>query len=103
MGLANAWKSFRHTPPPLPYEATLDRANPDPATEPIGYTNPNIQPDERPDDCSCRALLDAAGQNPECPLHGWWTRDPAVLDLADLTRELGSALAAAKAKFGGGA
>lgn len=28
--------------------------------------------------------------------------DPAVLHLADLTRELGSALAAARAAFGGG-
>jgi hypothetical protein len=50
--------------------------------------------------CTCR-VFDAIGQNPECAKHPWWGRDPAVLDLADLTRELGSALKAAQAKFGG--
>lgn len=50
--------------------------------------------------CTCKAF-DAIGQNPECPEHPWWSHDNDVLHLADLTRELGSALAAAQATFGG--
>lgn len=53
---------------------------------------------EKPADCVCQALFDP---NPTCPPHGWWHRDKAVLDLADLTRELGSAWDAAVKTFGG--
>lgn len=61
---------------------------------------PGLEPDTEPA-CTCRAF-DAIGQNPECPEHPWWAHDNDVLHLADLTRELGSALAAARATFGGG-
>ena len=57
--------------------------------------------DDEPD-CTCKAF-DGHGQNPECAEHPWWRRDPAVLDLADLTRELGPAWDAARKQFGGGA
>jgi hypothetical protein len=53
-------------------------------------------------DCTCRAF-DGHGQNPECDAHPWWRTDPPVLHLADLTRELGSALEAARHLFGGSA
>lgn len=81
-------------PPVL--EKLIRRTSPDTTPEPVGYTNPNVPPEQHPG-CICRALLDAAGQNPTCPIHGWWTRDPIVLKLADLTRELGTAWEAAMA------
>jgi hypothetical protein len=68
--------------------------DPTPAPEPLSYHNPNHTPDPEPA-CTCKAF-DAIGQNPECAEHPWWRSDPAVLDLADLTRELGSALKAAQ-------
>ena len=74
---------------------------PEPAPQPHAYHNPN-QPIERDPDCTCRAF-DGHGQNPLCDAHPWWLRDPAVLDLADLTRELGTAWAAACKQFGGDA
>jgi hypothetical protein len=87
--------------------AALDRLmrrldpDPEPTPEPLAYHNPNQQPPPDPH-CICRTL-DSVGQNPTCDTHGWWTRDDQVLHLADLTRELGSSLAAAQAKFGGSA
>jgi hypothetical protein len=69
--------------------------------DPPGYTNPNQPPPTNPD-CICRNL-DGIGQNPTCTVHPWWRHDDDALDLADLTRELGSALAAARQKFGDGA
>jgi hypothetical protein len=63
---------------------------------------PTPQPEADETSCTCKAF-DAIGQNPECPEHPWWSHDDDVLHLADLTRELGSALAAAQAKFGGNA
>lgn len=71
-----------------------------PEPEPLDYVNPNQQP-EPEDGCICRASLAVGEPNPTCPPHGWWNRDPAVLDLADLTRELGS-WEAARRMFGGG-
>jgi hypothetical protein len=61
---------------------------------------PQPQPEADETPCTCKAF-DAIGQNPECPEHPWWAHDNDVLHLADLTRELGSALAAARATFGG--
>lgn len=59
-------------------------------------TEPDVRPTPTPDPtCTCRAF-DGHGQNPECPKHPWWRQDEAVLHLADLTRELGSAWAAAQ-------
>jgi hypothetical protein len=80
----------------------------------LGITRTRIDPDPQPgfDEppplsatpgepaCTCR-VFDAIGQNPECDAHPWWARDTPVLDLADLTRELGSAWDAAQATFGG--
>lgn len=84
---------------PAALERLINRRDPDPKPD-IGYTNPNQQPEPNPD-CTCPAL--DLGGNPTCALHGWWNRDAAVLDLADLTRELGSSWEAAKATFGGNA
>jgi hypothetical protein len=75
--------------------------DPPPAPEPPSYHNPNHTPEPEPD-CTCRNL-DGRGQNPTCTVHPWWRHDPAALHLADLTRELGSAWAAARATFGGNA
>ena len=75
--------------------------DPTPAPEPPGYHNPN-QPIERDPGCTCKAF-DGYRQNPLCDAHPWWRHDPHALHLADLTRELGSALKAAQAAFGGNA
>lgn len=53
----------------------------------------NLYPTAPNNDCICRGDR----QNPTCDEHPWWRHDPHALDLADLTRELGSALAAARA------
>jgi hypothetical protein len=58
------------------------------------------QPDPPQPECICTPF-GAVGQNPECHVHPWWRHDTAVLDLADLTRELGSAWEAARQQFGG--
>jgi len=73
--------------------------DPPPTTEPDPV--PLFPADPNPD-CICRNL-DGHGQNPTCPIHPWWRHDPHALHLADLTRELGSAWAAARQAFGGGA
>jgi hypothetical protein len=86
---------------PAALDRLIRRLDPDPAPEPPGYTNPNQPPPVDPD-CICRNL-DGIGQNPTCLVHPWWRHDDDALDLADLTRELGSALAAAQQKFGGSA
>lgn len=90
---------------PAALDRLIHRLDPDPppdATVEIEVTlPPAFEPDTEPA-CTCRAF-DAIGQNPECDAHPWWARDTPVLDLADLTRELGSAWEAARMQFGGGA
>ena len=80
---------------PAALDRLMRRLDPDPTPEPapLAYHNPN-QPIECDPDCTCRAF-DGHGQNPVCDAHPWWRSDPAVLDLADLTRELGTAWDAA--------
>jgi hypothetical protein len=59
------------------------------------------QPDPPLPECVC-IPFGAVGQNPTCPDHPWWRHDEAVLDLADLTRELKSSWEAARAHYGAG-
>jgi hypothetical protein len=81
---------------PAALRRRLEHVNPD-LVPPI----PEAAPADGPP-CNCRAF-DGLGQNPECDAHPWWRTDPPVLHLADLTRELGSALEAARQLFGGSA
>lgn len=103
---------------PAALDRLIRRLDPDPTPEPgvpayitrdinadypiadqdVSYHNPNQQPPPDPD-CICRNL-DGVGQNPTCLIHPWWRHDDDALDLADLTRELGSALEAAQRMFG---
>jgi hypothetical protein len=81
----------------------LDRGAPDlPGPVDSPHSRAFFENSANPPACICRTL-DSVGQNPSCDIHGWWTHDNAVLDLADLTRELGSAWDAAVKKFGGSA
>jgi hypothetical protein len=59
-------------------------ANPDPPDTPA---------------CACSPIRDDPALN--CYLHGWWTCDPAVLDLAQLTADLDDPRDAAMTLFGG--
>jgi hypothetical protein len=60
-------------------------------------TLPEPEPEPTDDELECICTpFGAVGQNPTCDVHPWWRHDTAVLDLADLTRELGSAWEAAR-------
>lgn len=77
-----------------PLARLLERSTPDHL--------PTPPPTDDQPDCICKPF-GAVGQNPECAEHPWWRNDTAVLDLADLTRELRSPWEAARRQFGGSA